>query len=270
MDMNNNVSRMLPGGASGRGPPAGTGPVRPRRAGARPAQPAAPSASPGAASRRAPMMAAIGTRATAHGSPRYAGPAWLAKPGAAPGRRQSRPGRPRSRQELQAPPGPARRQRRGAARRGGRPARPERRRQDHLLLHHHRADRGRHRQRSSSTARTSPTCRCIAAPGSASAICRRKPSIFRGLTVEQNIRAILEVAEPEPDTREAMLDGAAWRSSRSAICGAPRRSRCRAASGAASRSPGRSRPRRISSCSTSRWPASIRSRSATSATWWRT
>ena len=34
----------------------------------------------------------------------------------------------------------------------------------------------------------------------------QEPSIFRGLTVEQNIRAILEVAEPEPDAREAMLD----------------------------------------------------------------
>src|SRR5690242_19217280 len=35
----------------------------------------------------------------------------------------------------------------------------------------------------------------------------QEASIFRGLTVEQNIRAILEVAEPEPDAREAMLDG---------------------------------------------------------------
>src|SRR5205085_3991300 len=34
----------------------------------------------------------------------------------------------------------------------------------------------------------------------------QEASIFRGLTVEQNIRAILEVAEPEPDAREAMLD----------------------------------------------------------------
>jgi lipopolysaccharide export system ATP-binding protein len=34
----------------------------------------------------------------------------------------------------------------------------------------------------------------------------QEASIFRGLTVEQNIRAILEVAEPEPETREAMLD----------------------------------------------------------------
>ena len=34
----------------------------------------------------------------------------------------------------------------------------------------------------------------------------QEASIFRGLTVEQNLRAILEVAEPEPDAREAMLD----------------------------------------------------------------
>src|SRR5581483_10253823 len=34
----------------------------------------------------------------------------------------------------------------------------------------------------------------------------QEASIFRGLTVEQNIRAILEVAEPDPDVREQMLD----------------------------------------------------------------
>src|SRR5262249_24349832 len=34
----------------------------------------------------------------------------------------------------------------------------------------------------------------------------QEASIFRGLTVEQNIRAILEIAEPAPDLREAMLD----------------------------------------------------------------
>jgi lipopolysaccharide export system ATP-binding protein len=35
----------------------------------------------------------------------------------------------------------------------------------------------------------------------------QEASIFRGLTVEQNIRAVLEIAEPEPEAREAMLDG---------------------------------------------------------------
>src|SRR5579872_667450 len=34
----------------------------------------------------------------------------------------------------------------------------------------------------------------------------QEASIFRGLTVEQNLRAIIEVAEPEADTREALLD----------------------------------------------------------------
>jgi lipopolysaccharide export system ATP-binding protein len=34
----------------------------------------------------------------------------------------------------------------------------------------------------------------------------QEASIFRGLTVEQNIRAILEIAEPKPDLRDAMLD----------------------------------------------------------------
>ena len=39
----------------------------------------------------------------------------------------------------------------------------------------------------------------------------QEASIFRGLTVEQNIRAVLEVAEAEPDVREAMLELAAGR-----------------------------------------------------------
>ena len=34
----------------------------------------------------------------------------------------------------------------------------------------------------------------------------QEASIFRGLTVEENIRAVLEVIEPERDMREAMLD----------------------------------------------------------------
>ncbi|HUC62519.1 MAG TPA: LPS export ABC transporter ATP-binding protein [Alphaproteobacteria bacterium] len=34
----------------------------------------------------------------------------------------------------------------------------------------------------------------------------QEPSIFRGMTVEQNIRAVLEVTEPERDRRELLLD----------------------------------------------------------------
>jgi lipopolysaccharide export system ATP-binding protein len=33
----------------------------------------------------------------------------------------------------------------------------------------------------------------------------QEASIFRGLTVEQNLRAVLEVTEPEPEAREAMI-----------------------------------------------------------------
>lgn len=35
----------------------------------------------------------------------------------------------------------------------------------------------------------------------------QEPSIFRGLTVEENIRAVLEVVEPDKDERESMLRG---------------------------------------------------------------
>ncbi|HXE28400.1 MAG TPA: LPS export ABC transporter ATP-binding protein [Stellaceae bacterium] len=34
----------------------------------------------------------------------------------------------------------------------------------------------------------------------------QEASIFRGLTVEQNLRAVLEVSEPEPELREAAID----------------------------------------------------------------
>ena len=34
----------------------------------------------------------------------------------------------------------------------------------------------------------------------------QEASIFRGMTVEQNLRAIIEVAEPDPEAREALLD----------------------------------------------------------------
>ena len=69
----------------------------------------------------------------------------------------------------------------------------------------------------------------------------QEASIFRGLTVEQNIRAVLEVAEPEPEIREAMLDALLAEFSIS-HCAARRRWRFRAASGGAAKSPGRWRP----------------------------
>ncbi len=54
----------------------------------------------------------------------------------------------------------------------------------------------------------SPTCRYSAAPswGSANRPLPQEASIFRGLTVEQNIRAILETIESDPEIRNIMLE----------------------------------------------------------------
>ncbi len=62
----------------------------------------------------------------------------------------------------------------------------------------------------------------------------QEASIFRGMTVEQNIRAVLEVIEPDRDRREAELDDLLAEFSITRICGARRRCRrCRARSNAA-------------------------------------
>ena len=94
----------------------------------------------------------------------------------------------------------------------------------------------------------------------------QEASIFRKLTVEENIRAVLELqfgadgkaAEAGGDRRAARTACCTTCPSRS--CATRRRRRCRAASGAGSRSRARWRPSRASSCSTSRSPASTRSR----------
>ena len=95
----------------------------------------------------------------------------------------------------------------------------------------------------------------------------QEASIFRGLNVEDNIRAVLEIAAARPRTVARTGSSGCSPSSASRICAAPRRWRCRAASGDGSRSPGHWRPIPASSCSTSRWPGSTRSTSARSASW---
>ena len=67
----------------------------------------------------------------------------------------------------------------------------------------------------------------------------QEASIFRGLSVEANIRAVLEVVEPVAQPARGARSTSCSPSSRSPICGARRRSRCRAASAAGSRSPAR-------------------------------
>ena len=87
----------------------------------------------------------------------------------------------------------------------------------------------------------------------------QEASVFRGLNVEENVRAALEVVEPDPDRRDPMLDellaefGIAHlrRTPALALSGGERR-RVEIARALAT-----SRP---TSCWTNRWPASIRSR----------
>ncbi len=87
----------------------------------------------------------------------------------------------------------------------------------------------------------------------------QEASIFRGLTVEENLRAVLEVVEPSrPRARPRSMNS--WPNSPSRICAARHRWRCRGENAAVSRLRGRLRPIRNSSCWTSRWRASIRLR----------
>ncbi len=97
----------------------------------------------------------------------------------------------------------------------------------------------------------------------------QEASIFRGLNVEQNIMAALEVVEPERDRREAMLTALL------AEFGITHLRRTPALGPLGRRTPARRdcarawRRRRIIFCWMSRWPGSTRLRSARSATWCR-
>ena len=95
----------------------------------------------------------------------------------------------------------------------------------------------------------------------------QETSIFRGLTVEQNIMAVLEVAEPDAQARRNRLEQLLGEFGLDASARSPPRWRFQAASGAAARSRARSRPTRRSSFSTSPLPASIRFPSPTFASW---
>ena len=92
----------------------------------------------------------------------------------------------------------------------------------------------------------------------------QEASIFRGLTVEQNILAILETLPLVGAERRQASEGTAG-GTRPVAAGDDRRpTRCQAANGAAWRSRGRSSISRNSCCSTSRLPESIPSRWGTS------
>ena len=98
----------------------------------------------------------------------------------------------------------------------------------------------------------------------------QEASIFRKLTVEENVRAVLELQyEPDANGRPVPLEqgGASksvwpncWPTCASTTCAIRRRCRCPAASAAASRSPAPWPRSRASSCWTSPSRASTRSR----------
>ena len=87
----------------------------------------------------------------------------------------------------------------------------------------------------------------------------QEASVFRKLTVAENVLAVLELPELDADARPIGSTPCS-RTCRSRTSPMRRRCRFRAASGGASRSPGRWRRAPGSSCSTSRSPASTRSR----------
>ena len=87
----------------------------------------------------------------------------------------------------------------------------------------------------------------------------QEASIFRRMTVEENIAAILEVSGLKGKELEKSWT-CCWTTSTSATCATAARCRCPAASAAAWRSPACWPPGRASSCWTNPSPASTRSR----------
>ena len=142
-------------------------------------------------------------------------------------------------QGVRRPHGRAGRQPRRRVGRGRRAARTERRRQDHDLLDGRRAGRPGLGTRARSTARTSPTRRCTSGPRKGIGYLPQEASIFRGLTVEQNIAAILETLDLDAAGRRARLRELLAELDLTRAGQVARPTPCRAASGAGSRSPGR-------------------------------
>ena len=96
----------------------------------------------------------------------------------------------------------------------------------------------------------------------------QESSVFRKLTVEENLLAILETLDLSQDERQAEARRSSWPSSISPGWRATGPTRCRAASGDGSRSRARSSRTRATCSSTSPSRASTRSRSATSRRSW--
>ena len=121
-------------------------------------------------------------------------------------------------------------------RRGRRPARAERRRQDHDLLHDGRTVRARLAAASLLDGDDVTDDPMYVRARKGIGYLPQEPSIFRGLTVEQNIMAILETLPLSAAERRAAAGGAARRAGPRAPRASRRPTRCRAASGGGPRS----------------------------------
>ena len=123
-----------------------------------------------------------------------------------PDRVGSRPVCGKSRKAIRQQAGSERSEPRAATRRGGRSARPQWRRENDLLLHDHRfacAERGPH---ISGRSRHHQLTHVPARPTRASVICRRSRRYSTDFTVEDNIRAVLEVVQESRSHRKSILD----------------------------------------------------------------
>ena len=152
------------------------------------------------------------------------------------------------------------------SRRGGGPAGAERRRQDDDVLHDHRPRPPRHRASSSLDGQDITGLPMYRRARLGIGYLPQEASVFRGLNVERNIMAALEVVERDPDRRGLMLDELLAEFGISHLRRTPALALDRAASGAGSRSPAPWQPSRTTCCWTSPWPASTRSPWARSAT----
>ena len=94
----------------------------------------------------------------------------------------------------------------------------------------------RRRHACCSTARRHRASRCTSAPGMGISYLPQEPSVFRKLTVEENLLAILETLPLTPRGAQRAPGRACSRSSASRTWRRTRPTRCRAASGGASRS----------------------------------
>lgn len=97
----------------------------------------------------------------------------------------------------------------------------------------------------------------------------QEASIFRSLSVEDNIKAILEIVIDDESRRENMLEELLSEFSIAHLRKSPGNCPVRRRTAPTGNCPGSGQPAQTSSCSTNRWPVLIRSPFPKSAIWFR-